>query len=605
LDNAQHGMRLNFDLRGAQPQQRVAFRMVVLGEFSTGADARHSDAPVYINKDNLNETLEKYGATLYLEVENFIHGVRAPLNVAIRITDLSDLSPAGVVAHVPDLTAIFLFKERLQMYLRQEISATEFTTGLPAYDSCAALIPALRRCRAALAPKLPPQRNVTPVPAMNARGLDEVVRIFDLVATPGQPTAPATQGIEAVLHSIGTEHTSTTPPREITQVLNDLTTLLDRQVTAIVHHPLFQRMEATWRSVKLLLDNAGRQDVKIELIDTPRDQLAEAFHTRVFDTENSGMSVTPLGLALIDFEFNSSSHDVALLHAIAQDAQALQTPVVFSVRADFFGAAPDENHPLHYLGTLLDQPRYNAWNALRTKECARWLCGAYNPLLLRARYMRENTQGLDYTETVTDREHYLWGNPGWAVALLVARSMANAHWPTQITGMQHGQITGLDVLAYRDRSGNEVAIPLHALLSVDNADDLAQFGFATLTCQPNRDAAYLLHAPTLRTPQNYPGHAAQAAQDLTSLPYQLLASRVTALLGAHHDLLLDGGNPEHIAENAQKIIDSMLADTGPGARTQVSVHPDRDHPDHHLLDLELHTGRDILNGATLHLSVPV
>ena len=605
MDNAQHGMRMSFDLRGAQPQQRVAMRMAVLGDFSAGSDARHRDAPVYVSKDNLNETLEAYGATLYLEVENFIHGVRAPLNVAIRVTDLSDLSPAGVVAHVPDLTAIYLFKERVQMLLRREISAAEFTTGLSAYDSCAALIPTLRRCRAALAAIPLPQRNVTPAPVASARGSAEVERIFDLVATPGQPTAPSTQGIEAVLHSIGTERVASAAPPELTQVLNDLTAMLDRQITAIVHHPLFQRMQATWRGVKLLLEHAGRQDVKIELIDTPRDQLAETFHARVFDAETSGTNTTPLGLALIDFEFDSSSHDVTLLHAVAQDAQALQTPVVFSVRANFFGTAPDETHPLPFLGTLLDQPRYSAWNALRAKECARWLCGAYNPLLLRACYTRENTQGLDYTETITERANYLWGNPGWALALLVARSMTSAHWPTQITGMQHGQITGLDVLAYRDRSGNEVAIPLRALLSVENADDLAQFGFAALTCQPNRDAAYLLHAPTLRTPENYPGRAAHSEQDLTSLPYQLLASRVTALLGAHHDLLMDGGNAEHVAANAQKLLDSMLADTGPGAHTQVNIHPDRDHPEHHLLDLELHTGRDILNGATLHLSVPV
>ena len=601
MDNAHHGIHLSLDLRDPQPQQRVAMRIVVLGDFSAGTGAGHRALPVYVNQDNLNETLNGYGATLFLEVENFLQSVRAPLHVAIRITDLSDLSPAGVVAHMPDLTTIFLFKESVQMLLRREISAAEFTTGLSAYENCAALMPALQRCRTALAP----QRNMTPPPVIKGRGSDEVERIFDLVATPGQPAAPTTQGIEAVLNSIGKERLTTSAPPELTQVLNELTALLDRQITAILHHPLFQRMEATWRSVKLLLDHAGRQDVKIELIDTPRDQLVETFHARVFEAENSGLNATPLGLALIDFEFDSASSDITMLHAIAQDAQALQTPVVFSVRTNFFGTAPDEHHPLPFLGTLLDQPRYNAWNALRAKECSRWLCGAYNPLLLRARYTCENTQGLNYTETIADHKNYVWGYPGWAVALLAARSMTNAHWPTQITGMQHGQITGLDVLMYRDHSGNEVAIPLCTLLSAENTDDLAQFGFASLTCQPNRDAVYLLRAPTLRAAEKHPGRATHTAQELTSLPYQLLASRVTALLGAHRDLLLEGGNAQHIAANTQKIIDSLLADTGPGASTQIDVQPDPDRPGHHLLDLKLHTGRDILNGATLHLTVPV
>ncbi|MBI3774285.1 MAG: type VI secretion system contractile sheath large subunit [Gammaproteobacteria bacterium] len=590
MDNAQHGMRLNFDIRSAQPQRRVAMRLAVLGDFSASSGIRQPDnAPVYVSKDNVNEILEGYGATLYLEVENFIHGVHAPLNVAIRVTDLSDLSPAGVVAHVPDLTAIYLFKERVQMLLRHEISAADFMSNLSVYDSCAALIPTLRHCRAAFANRpMPPARRET------APDNADIERIFDLVATPGQPTAPTTQGIEAVLHSIGTQRTASSAPPELAQVLDALTTMLDRQITAVLQHPQFQRMEATWRGVKLLLEHAGRQDVKIELIDTPREELAEVFHARVYNAEFSAVNATPLGLVLLDFEFDSSSRDVAVVHAIAQDAQALQTPVVFTARADFFGRVPDAAHPLPYLGTLLAESRYSAWNALRAKDCARWLCAAYNPLLLRARYTRENTQGLDYTEAVPERDKYLWGNPGWALAVLVARSMTNAHWPTQITGMQHGQITGLEVLADRDRSGNEIAIPLRTLLSLENTEDLAQFGFAALSCQPNRDAAYLLNAPTLRS-----------GQELTSLPYQLLASRVTALLGAHRDLLLDGGDPEHITANAQKIIDSMFADTGPGAHTHIDVHPDQDRAGHHLLDLELHTGRDILNGATLHLTVPV
>ncbi len=554
---------------------------------------------MYISKDNLNEILQAYGATLYLEVDNFIHGVRAPLNVTIRVTDLSDLSPAGVVAHIPDLTAIYLFKERVRMVLRHEISVAEFSKDLSAYDSCAALIPALRRCHAALSarPSTPPPVTPAPVIVAPTRENAAINRILDLVATPGPPAAPITQGIDAVLRSIGSERVTSAVPPELTQVLNDLTGMLDRQITAVLHHPQFQRMEATWRGVKLLLAHASRQDVKIELIDTSRDELAETFHACVFEAENSALNATPLGLVLIDFEFDSASDDVAVLHAIAQDAYALQTSVVFSARADFFGAVPDATHPLPYLGTLLAQARYSAWNALRSKECARWLCGAYNPLLLRANYSRENTQGLDYTETVSSRDNYLWGNPGWALALLVAHSMASTHWPTQITGMQHGQIADLDLLAYVDRAGNEIAIPLRTLLSMENSEDLAQFGFAALTCQPNRDAVYLLRAPTLRTPENYPGRSTHAAQESTSLPYQLLASRVTALLGAHRELLLDGGNAEHIAANAQKIIDSMLADTGPGAHTHISVRPDQERPAHHLLDIELYTGRDILNGA--------
>ena len=76
-------------------------------------------------------------------------------------------------------------------------------------------------------------------------------------------------------------------------------------------------------------------------------------------------------------------------------------------------------------------------------------------------------------------------------------------------------------------------------------------------------------------------------------------------IGAHHDYLTDSGSGEQLAVTAQNILDNILADTGLGAHAEVRIHADRAHTERHQVNLRLYTGRDILNGASLRLTVVV
>jgi predicted component of type VI protein secretion system len=168
--------------------------------------------------------------------------------------------------------------------------------------------------------------------------------------------------------------------------------------------------------------------------------------------------------------------------------------------------------------------------------------------------------------------------------------------------MQHGQLAGLELHAHPTRAQGELQIPLESMLTMQNAEDIAACGLAPLVCQPNRDAAYALYMPTLRRA----GAPRKRDEDnLVSLPYQLLAARVSALLSAQREQMVDAGSDEATAQRTQRVLDDLLADTGPGHTAQVTLTRDPDHRERRLLELELHTGRDVLNGATLHLTVAV
>lgn len=594
------GIGMNFNVRGMTQRSTRPFRILVLADFSAGT--RETSAPHgLVTPSNYGDVSQRLATTLDLDVDNHLVPRGAPQRVRLPLADLSDLSPAGVIANVSELTTLYLFRERLQLYLRREISTEEFVAGLASYQFADALIPHVQRCRDAIHtstasvpnPSAPPPKSVT-----------DVDRILDLVARARPDDAPSTprSAVDTVAASLGAMHAiPSAASNAITQSIREVTDLLNRQISAILHHPHVVEAESTWRGLRFLLDRTVTGAVEIELIDTPFAAIETALNQHL-NVPGATPSTAP-SLIVIDFEFGSDTADVTLLQRIGTLAMEAQIPCVFSAKPDFFGEVPDDARPLPFLGTVLDQPRYTAWRSLRDKECARWLCGGFNPMVLREPYTPANTRGLDYTEASVPANARAWGRPGWMIATLVARSVNLTHWPTQITGMQYGQLTQLPLHSVASAHAGEAQIPLRSVLTMQNADDLAQCGLASLLCQPNRDSAYLLYAPTLRRAQSAADHAMDTG--LVSLPYQLFVAHITETVRADRDLWSGELSGTETAEHMQQTLNELLADTGPNHAAHVQLTPDPDRRNRSLLQLDLHAGHDILNGASVQMTLPV
>ena len=135
---------------------------------------------------------------------------------------------------------------------------------------------------------------------------------------------------------------------------------------------------------------------------------------------------------------------------------------------------------------------------------------------------------------------------------------------------------------------------------------MAEFGFIALICQPNRDSVYVLQAPTLRKPPKYNGVEADSmSRSMVSLPYQLLASRIAAYLADQKSQLTSGKSPQEIETNFGEVLQELLAGTGHGSHVNVKLEKDPNPPRRDYITLDLRTGQDILNGASLYFSLPL
>lgn len=89
--------------------------------------------------------------------------------------------------------------------------------------------------------------------------------------------------------------------------------------------------------------------------------------------------------------------------------------------------------------------------------------------------------------------------------------------------MDNGQIEDLPLYTVSKPDVQEMQIPLEVMLSAQLAEDLAESGFTSLICKPNRDSAYVLRAPMLHLAEVYDDEAATtASKAMAHLPYQLL-----------------------------------------------------------------------------------
>jgi predicted component of type VI protein secretion system len=194
----------------------------------------------------------------------------------------------------------------------------------------------------------------------------------------------------------------------------------------------------------------------------------------------------------------------------------------------------------------------------------------------------------------------------WAVASVMAGSVARVGWPTEITGRDSGLIADLAIRPYGGNDHEPIQIPLQAYVSPQAVQDLQDFGFMPLSCRPNSDVAFVGQAPTLYQPLGYSEKSTRRHRLLLqSLPYQLFAGRLAACVAHHTDRLITGKSPGEIEAGFEALLWNLVGDSGAGCQVTVRLerHPDR--PEESLLVLSLRTGTRVLHGAEVELQVPV
>jgi len=341
------------------------------------------------------------------------------------------------------------------------------------------------------------------------------------------------------------------------RLIISLDRLISRQLDEILHHPRFQRLEASWRGLHYLTDAEAEYDedlsVKIKVLNVSWAELAKDvtralefdqshIFRRVYSDEFDMPGGEPFGVMLCDYEVSHRPRpgqpvsDPEVLRELARVGTAALCPFILNAGSSLFGL--DSFRELPQLATLqatFQQREYAQWRALRRDEHSRFLGLTLPRMLMREPYRDDGSrrQRFVYEEQVNDDvEHYLWGGACYAFGSVLIRAFANTGWFADIRGGTHefGEGGVVRHLVYSRFNDDRARIAARSATEIQISDyaerELSDFGFIPLCAYHSVERAVFYSNASLHEPPEYEAEIANANAKLSAMTqYMLCVSR--------------------------------------------------------------------------------
>lgn len=369
--------------------------------------------------------------------------------------------------------------------------------------------------------------------------------------TPGDDAYDiAKQGVSAFISNILESGSNNEPINKllVDRMIAELDNKLSKQMDEVLHSSRFKELEASWRSLKLLVDRTDfKENIKIHVLHATKSELLDdfeyspeisqsGFYKHVYASGYGQFGGEPIASVIGSYEFSQSSADMKLLQYISSVGAMAHAPFLSSVSPSFFGLNSfTELSAIKELKAVFEGPAYVKWRALRETEDARYIGLTAPRFLLRLPYDRNENpvKSFDYQEDVNaDHEHYLWGNTAYLLASNITDSFAKYRWCPNIIGPQSGgSVNDLPVHIFDSLGQLQSKIPTEVLITDRREYELAEEGFITLTMRKGSDNAAFFSANSIQKCKVFPptreGKIAETNYKLgTQLPYMFIVNRL-------------------------------------------------------------------------------
>jgi type VI secretion system protein ImpC len=509
--------RLQFDFTFSKDQEDVsarqrtngAMRILIMGDFSgrnnrglhESGDKLASRSIVPVDFDNFNDTMARLAPQLCLPI-----GETAEPGMSIQFAQLDDFHPDVLYRNLELFRALRELRTRLMdpasfpqaaAELRHDAQSPQQiadSSGQAAGDT----EPALEEDEASMLERLlggqrsetsdrPSSTNQTQSQHLMQQFIQGIVGPYIVPgADPSQP-----HYVAAVDEAIS------------------------EQMRAVLHHTDFQALEALWRSVHNLVTGLELdQDLMLYLLDTTVDELTEDIKATQGQLEESGLyhrlvenGTGTLGgeswsMLVGDYTFTTDVESLSLLAALGAIGSQAGAPFLATAGAGMLGCSSVIETPDPREWKNKDPDAEQAWQALRQSSAARWIGLAHPRLLLRLPYGKDS-DALDYFEfeelgQPAEHESYLWGNPAFACAMLIAKAYQANGW-----SMELGDILDLEDLpahTFKHDDESKMMACAEEYLTERAAEAMLDHGLMPLISYRNRNAVRLMRFQSIAEP---------------------------------------------------------------------------------------------------------
>ena len=310
--------------------------------------------------------------------------------------------------------------------------------------------------------------------------------------------------------------------RALDREIAALDLLIGEQLDAILHHPDFQRLEASWRGVAFLLGAMEDDErVKVRLLSLTWDELGRDFDraaefdqsqlfAKIYSEEYGMPGGIPYGLLLCDYAVRhrrlagseAKVDDITAVAALSQVAAAAFAPCVIGAAPELFGV--ETFAELSYVQNFeagFVAPEYQRWRRLQQREESRFIGIVLPRILLRDGWSDHGARhdGFRYREGAGGRgvDDWLWGNGVYAFGAVAIRAFRDWGWFADIRGTRvdlddAGLVSGLPAPAFSTGEADAYRRPLEVELADKKQKALEELGFIALSpCRMTPFAAFL------------------------------------------------------------------------------------------------------------------
>jgi type VI secretion system protein ImpC len=349
--------------------------------------------------------------------------------------------------------------------------------------------------------------------------------------------------------------------RNLTLTFNKAIALLDQklseQVTAILHHPDFLKLEGSWRGLSYLVANTISDSMlKIKLLNASKAEIAKDLakatdfdqsdtFRRIYTSEFGTLGGEPFGALIGDYEFTNHAADVEFLNSMSGIAAGSFTPFISSTNAKMFGLADFRELSVPKdLKRNFEAQEYARWRSFRDKEEAAFVTLTMPRVLARVPYgattkpieefaFEEASKDDRGAEKALPHEHYCWMNAAFVLGARLTEAFAKNGWCTAIRGTEGGgKVENLPSHVFVSDDGDiDQKCPTEIGIDERREYELSQCGFLPLVHSKNSDFAVFIGSQTAKRAKKYDTPSAtENAQIAARLPYVLATSRFAHFL---------------------------------------------------------------------------
>lgn len=356
----------------------------------------------------------------------------------------------------------------------------------------------------------------------------------------------------------------------------ELDQLLSDQVNAIMHHPDFQRLEASWRGLKyMVMQSETSTTLKIKVMNASKKDLIKdlkaapefdqsALFKKIYEEEYGTFGGAPYAALVGDYEFTRHPEDFYLLEEMSHVAASAHAPFITSAASGLFGleSFTDIGKPRD-LAKIFDTVEYAKWKSFRESEDSRYVGLVLPHVLGRLPYGRDTVpvEEFNFEEDADGSDHnkYLWTNAAYSFATRLTDAFAKYGWLAAIRGVEGGGLVeGLPTHTFKTDDG-EIALKCPTEVAITDRSEklLSDLGFISLVHCKNTDYAAFFGGQSSQKAKTYNTDAANANARLsTQLPYIFSASRIAHYMKA---IMRDKIGSFASRQNVQDFLNTWLA----------------------------------------------